>query len=190
LDHLFAKRTESQCILLFFSSASRPGSVKAEVILRSLIRQCLHPETLPKSVEDKLIDSGKTFWSSASLSELLTEVVSRLSCVHVVLDGLDELEASERRLLVANLKALTSSGQGLGPVRLFLSTRPSLMTEIQTELPDCHSTRMDSMSTRSDLESFTHDIVLERHRLGDLAVSDEALLEDVVAALIDGAQGM
>jgi hypothetical protein len=188
LDHLFAQRQLDHRILLFFPTASCPASLQAETILRCLIRQCFPTYTHDQDTEQEITKARDDFWSSGSLKNLSKYAVKGASQVFVVIDGLDELEKTQRRELLQHLKTLLDAQ--VVSIKLFLTSRPSLKSEFKLNFPTCHNFKLKRTSTKLDLEHFTKDVVLERRRLGDLAITDDGLLNDVISALTNGANGM
>jgi hypothetical protein len=190
LDQLFSTRQTTQRVLFTFATPAQRASLKAETILRCLARQLLQVETLSNEMESQLCASKNAFWSLRSLTELLKEAIKDLSCVYVVLDGLDEMDLVERRGLLKYLTPLLDPNATTKPFNLLLSSRSILQDELTHLFPSSLSLRVDATATRDDLGSYVQAIVKERHDLRDLAVKDEALLGEIVTALTDGAQGM
>ncbi|ERF74129.1 hypothetical protein EPUS_06398 [Endocarpon pusillum Z07020] len=185
----FCNTVQSARINYFFCRYDDETSLRATTILSSLIRQCLDVENLPTTVESRLAEYLKDPPLNALQLESLLQDVIALSEVHfVVIDGVDECRANERKTLFKVLhRLLERSGSTL---KLLLISRDSISTEVKMLHRHFHHVQMSRPEASSDIEAFIKDEIQERVASKELVVGNSKLLKDIQDALVRGAQGM
>ena len=132
IDDMLMRHSGRQCRLCFFYCQHDVAvSLQADVVLRSLLRQCLTVDDLVESYETKVALFLDQQFSFGSLTEVFLALLSSSSTAfHIFLDGLDELDQPNRRQILDVLYHLLSSSRG--STKLFLSSRDSIMPEMKS----------------------------------------------------------
>lgn len=164
-------------------------SLKAEVILRSIIRQSLNATHLPGDIETSLEEMSENSLSGiGGLRSLLHKTVASSQGYYIVIDALDECEESERDLVLDVLQSVIASSAL--KVKLFLASRDSTAGEIRKRFPSLQHSSMGSPEASSDILTYTREAIDGRLSNGDLVVGNRELVKEIQDMLIQGAQGM
>lgn len=120
-------------VAFFFVRFDDWQSLKAEYILRSIIRQELIKVGLSQETEALLQNIQPRLTSGCQeLLELLRKIVIRLKTFYIIVDGVDECEKSDRNDLLHTLSLLATVGSN---TRLFLTGRDSVSREVKRAFP-------------------------------------------------------
>ncbi|RYP92659.1 hypothetical protein DL770_001172 [Monosporascus sp. CRB-9-2] len=105
IEHVFAnKGNADECVTFFFVRYDDPPSLKAETILRSIVRQSLDPVKLSEEMVAALSELDRKLCPSVEdLVTLLRRRIALSNSFRVIIDGLDECEVPERRTLLEKL---------------------------------------------------------------------------------------
>lgn len=113
--------------------------------------------------------------------------------LYIVIDALDEFEKEERNILLRSLSSIISVPAS--KAKLFLVGRSSVLADIRKCFPDSQEKSVDCFEVQADIEKYTRETIALR--LGEQLVSQEqlvlhtpALAEEIIKALVDGANGM
>ncbi|ERF71485.1 hypothetical protein EPUS_00474 [Endocarpon pusillum Z07020] len=190
INHLFLHRNGIDvCIGFFFCRYDEAISLKAEVILRSIIRQSLDATNLPRDIEVSLEDISQSVLSGIDeLQSLLQKKVALSQVYYIVVDALDECEKSERDLVLDVLQSVIALSHS--KVKLFLASRDSIGRDIRKQFPSLQHLSMGSSEALSDISTYTRETLDARFSGGDLVIGDRQLLKEIQDALIQGAEGM
>lgn len=186
MDHILSEKGSDCVVSFFFVESGNQESLSADTILRSILRQRLDPTQIPQEAVNDL----ERLDFSAGLDEfvkLLHIVMPPPRISYIVIDGLDECEKPDRIRLLTVLSSLAVLG---GNIRLFLSSRDSLLGEIQKRFTVFDSLSMDCPLAHDGISMFIKDIVRDRIQNDELRIGDPCLEEEIKLALIRGAQGM
>ena len=185
---LTEKRGSDVFVSFFFVRFDDHQSLKAEVILKSIIRQALNQsglsEQMEASLEQALLDLSSGF---EELLKLLQNIVAALTTLYIVIDGLDECEKRERDEL---LEALSSLTMVTSNTRFFLASRENVSGEIKRRFPALEHLSMSCPSAQSDIAAYVESAVQDKLQSEDLVVGDPSLIEEIKLALTEGADGM
>lgn len=185
---LTEKRSPDVFIGFFFIQFDDRQSLNAEVILRSIVRQMLNVSNVYEKVETQLNNMQLDLASGLNeIAKLLRSIAAEFQKLYIVIDGLDECTKSERHDLLLILHSVLTVGSN---TKLFLAGRDSVSREVQREFPTLKQIPMDCSSALSDIATYVEGIVQEKLKTEELIVGDPDLIEDIKAALLDGANGM
>lgn len=162
-------------------------SLSATTVLRSIIRQSLKPDDIIGEVERQLSRLEASYADMDAIETLLQHCISRYSTLYIVIDALDEFEKDERNILLQSLSSIISIPDS--KARLFLVGRSSVSADIRKRFPDSQEKSADCHEVQADIETYTRDIITLKQRK-QLISQDPTLAEEIVKALIDGANGM
>ena len=168
-------------------------SLCAETVLRSIIRQCLKPDDVSGEVERQLSKFEDSYADIETIETLLQHCISRFSTLYIVIDALDEFEKEERNVLLRSLSSIISLPHS--KAKLFLVGRSSVSMDIRKWFPASHEMSADCREVQADIEAYIREIItlmqgeqfMSHERL---ILQDPALAQEIIRALIDGANGM
>ena len=177
------------CITYFFCCYNEPESLKADTILRSIVRQSLDSSDLPSEVErtlqrllkDRLLDIS-------GLKLLLQKRLDVSKPFYMVLDALDECEKSERTVLLTLIRDLVAMPRS--PLRVFFAARNSIDTEVEHWLPSVQRIIMECDQHRNDIKIYIECSLKERIANKSLVVESEEIITEIEDALNRGADNM
>jgi hypothetical protein len=189
LDYLLCMpRGDKEHIAFFFCQFNNAESLMARNITGALIRQCISADTLSQTVEAKLIKLFKSASPDAEdLEELFLDVVRASKAVKMVIDGLDECSRPARIVVLKLLHRLLSS-QPI--VKVFLSSRNSMIGDIATVFDTCLQLTMDCEEALADIPLYVNSIIEEKMEAGELEVGSDQLVQDIRNTLIQESNGM
>jgi hypothetical protein len=176
-------------------------SLDATTILRSIIRQCLRPDDVTGEVERQLSRLKNSEAAMDIIEALLQHCVGRFSKLYIVIDSLDEFDKEQRTILFRILSSVISYPNS--NAMLFLVGRSSVSMDIRKWFPDSQERSADRREAQSDIEAYTRETIALRLSSQEqldpqehpdpqeqLILQDSALAQEVIDALIDGADGM
>jgi hypothetical protein len=188
IDHTLRLKQSHERVVYFFVEHESSESRKAETILRSFIRQLLDPLNVPSSIEAKLrAMRSQEYVRREAWTALLGEVAKTFDSMHLFLDAVDECEAKEQLRILKELSSLASSNSCL---RIFLSGREGLSSDVQKIFPNVRHISTTSDLAKSDIGIFVEGALQSRTEDGELIVGDMSILEEVRDRLVQHADGM
>ncbi|KAJ2896038.1 hypothetical protein MKZ38_005923 [Zalerion maritima] len=189
IDHILVhKRGPQERVVFFFVQYDNPQPLKAETVLRSIIRQSLDPDTMSRDMENMLnkIDQG-TLSGVKDLVALLRRIIASFKLYYVIIDAVDEYERPEQGRLLGVLSSLSANEPRM---RLFLSSRESLSVVLRRKFQHMECVSMGSSQTSSDISLYVREYLQEQEQNGYLVVGDRSLLGEIKDALVRHADGM
>jgi hypothetical protein len=162
-------------------------SLSAATVLRSIIRQSLEPNDVTKEIERQLCRFETTYADIDAIETLLQYCIRRFSVLYIIIDALDEFEKEERNALLRGLSAIISFPDS--KAKLFLVGRSSAATDIRKWFPASQAKSTDCCEVQADIEAYTREIITLKQG-EQLILQDPALAQEIIKALIDGANGM
>ena len=193
VDYLYCERGDNELPTFFFPRFDESISLSAETVLRSIIRQSLQLDDVTGEIERQLSKFEASDADIDTIQKLLQYCISRFSMLYIVIDASDEFEETERKVLLQSLKSIISLPDSKG--KLFLVGRSSISTDIEGCFPDSQRTSADCCEAQPDIKAYIQEIITLRQaeelfQHEKLILQDPALGEEIVEALIDGADGM
>ena len=186
---LYHRSPESTPVSFFFVQHDILESLRATTILKSLIRQCLTADNLPKAVEELLQQYLEGDSPDVDEWFLIMERLSERSLLHIIIiDGLDECPKSERDFILKGLKGLLLSTRL--SVKVFFSSRQEIGRELDKSFAPYHQKTMSCQEVYADIANYIKFSVADKLAIGELSVGDPKLISEIEDALIDGARGM
>lgn len=163
-------------------------SLQAEIMLRSIIRQSIDPMAVPEHIEIKLKELHKTLFVKLGEWANLLQYIIQQSTVHFILiDGLDECSAVERRTALKELSLLSASSPHL---KIFVTSRDSVSIDLRGRFPRMAHISMACDSLALDIRAYIDASIQERLRNEELVLGDPHLEMEVKDALTTHADGM
>ncbi|KAI6765074.1 hypothetical protein HG531_012173 [Fusarium graminearum] len=195
IEFINNKQSESEVVSFFFSRFDDSASLQCDTILRSLIFQLASRPSLNKTIENKGLYSDLELakdqsYSRDSLKKLFHRSLALVEKWFIVLDGIDECDAEERRGLFGFLSDLLANENACGKVKLLLSCRETLNHDIRTWFTSTLHVVTGSKTTSQDILTYAEDILHEKLSKGELVLGDINLAEEILRFISLKEQGM
>lgn len=176
--HLHAQ-AQKITVAYFFCRHDIVESLQARTILGCLARQWLQGLPEIRTIEGTITAN---IWDMDDICNVLLDSLPSSSQAYFILDGVDELDRSEKECLISHLSLLM---ENFTNIRLCLSYRNDM-----TSPKFCDAATVSIPDTNPDIETFIGHELEKRCISGDLALGDESLIVDIVEALTSGSNGM
>ncbi|KAK7508938.1 uncharacterized protein IWZ02DRAFT_387461, partial [Phyllosticta citriasiana] len=195
LTSLVVDSMQDQNLAFFYCvrNPAEPERAMAQPILASLVEQlaCADKKTVFDTIRLRYleaIDGSERYedvtWDIEESTRALIDLASFHESTVLVLDALDEMEQYEVSDLLEALIEIMRESRGV--VKIFFSSRDS--GEINDQLEDYPSLRIDAQDNSKDIEDFVHE---KLHLVRGLKGTRRAALrEEATRTLINGSQGM
>jgi hypothetical protein len=174
-------------IVYYFFDYSTKASLAVPTFFRSILHQILTVETLPAvQVRLESLFSGEIEqWGAdpVEVASLFLDLCSAYKRVFLLLDGLDEVDPNDGRVIRNFLKKL----QGIASIKAFITTHPE--ADMSTVFMKCRTFKIEAQDVEPDIATFVESQI-EQHSHMELSECSVNLLEFIKQALISGAQGM
>ena len=162
-------------------------------MLRSITRQCLKPDDVTGEVEGQLSRFKDSDVDMDTIETLLQHCIGRFSKLYIVIDALDEFEKGQRNVLLRSLSSIISLPDS--KAKLFLVGRSSVSMDIRRWFPASQERSADCREVQADIEAYTQETIALRQGKKfcpqeQLILQDPALAQEIIEALIGGADGM
>ena len=159
-------------------------------MLRSIIQQTLDLATLPddlvatlKNLKSKHLDPTVEDWTA-----VLEDRVNKFDRVYIVLDGADECDVKDQRIITKTLSRLATTLTSR--LKIFIASRESLLTEVDRSFRRREHLSTGGADAKPDIAVYVEETIMERQRDGDLELGDPSLLQEIKSKLIAHADGM
>lgn len=188
IECLSCERTRTDELITFvFPRFDDSTSLSAATVLRSIIRQSLKPDDVIGEVERQLSRLETSYTNMDLIKILLQHCISSYSTLYIVIDALDEFEKEERNVLLQSLSFAISVPNS--KAKLFLVGRSSVLTDIRKRFPTRQEKSADCRQVQADIDIYTRETISLRQE-EELIPQNSALAQEIIKALIDGADGM
>lgn len=186
-----AGKTDTVVAYYFFDSAQKE-SLSACTFLRSILHQVLRTESLNPTLQRRLeaIFIGPNGSREPEIDELETlvfELCNTMQKVIILVDGINEAEQDDRRLVLRFLKAIQESQ---AVIKLFIASRPEV--DVPIFFSNSQLTHIDirAHDTRLEIEDFINSRVEKEAKDGSLVVCGPAVIDKIKNVLKRKAKGM
>jgi hypothetical protein len=128
-----------------------------------------------------------------TIETLLRHCISRSSKLYIVIDALDEFEKEQCNVLLRSLSSVISRPDS--KAKLFLVGRCSLSMDTRRWFPASQEKSADCREAQVDIEAYTRETIALRQEeqlspQERLILHDPTLAQEIIEALVDGADGM
>lgn len=186
-----ASQKNTSLAYYFFDSAQKE-SLSPCTFLRSIIHQLLRIESLNPIIQRRLETifigpNGSREPDVEELETLVFELCNTMQKVIILVDGINEVEQDNRRLVLRFLKA-TQQSQAF--IKLFVTSRPDV--DVANFLSDGKITHINirAHDTRLEIDEFINSRVEKEAADGPLIFCEPAVIEKIKKALKMKAKGM
>ncbi|KAN0070782.1 ankyrin [Elaphomyces granulatus] len=189
--HDFLKKefstVKDTAIVYYFFDFSAKASLMVPTFLRSILHQILTVEML-SAVQvrlESLFSSEIEHWEvdPVEVASLFSDLCGAYKRVFLLLDGLDEVDPTEARVIRNFLKKF----EGIASVKVFTTTHPEV--DMSIVFRKCRTFKIEAQDVEPDIAAFVESQI-EQHSHVELSGCSLTLLESIKQALISGAQGM
>ena len=178
------KITTPAVVAYFFCRYDEVESLQTRTILGSIARQ-IFDHIKPDIVSEIATISSGTIDTYQVLDYIQRFLPSNSHDYFIVIDGLDECEEKESRLLLQCLKQLLMSKTAL---RVYCSSRPDIFRWATALLEPQWNVFMPEIN--SDIEEYIEDTLERRLESGKLSIGDPTIILTIRDALLENAHGM
>ncbi|KAI1076442.1 hypothetical protein F5B20DRAFT_572881 [Whalleya microplaca] len=189
VDDVLRKAGSSYLVSFFFIQPDEQVSLYTETILRSILRQRVpqDPDALSDEEENRL-QTLNDFNELDKIVEYIRDSTPVTKTSYIIIDGLDESDKPERdKLLKALLSLIAAPTMNM---KIFLAGRDGLSGDIQKTFFSMEHISMDSADARNDIATYVNGVIQEKLESEALQVGDPSLVEEIINALIQRADGM
>ncbi|KAK7932237.1 hypothetical protein PG985_002949 [Apiospora marii] len=173
-------------ITYLFMQTDDVDSLNADLVLRALLRQLLD-ETMVSGELGDALHKIVLSWDPSEIGNLFLKLMPAPQKAYIFIDGLDECDRTNRRLLFEVLSTVITAADN---ICLYLSGRDSVRDDIRKYFPVYEHISLDCEATRDDIACYINDVIDEKLEEGDLVVGTDELIKEIKHSLANGAQGM
>jgi hypothetical protein len=183
-------RTPGTRIAFFFCEPEFAKSLDGVVILSCLIRQFIDIQKLDNDLEERLTTLlESTYPDVYELEPILCLALHKLSAAtFIIIDGLDACIPSDAEAILGILSRVVE--RVTPTVKLFISTRESLMDEISKSFKAYQHMTTAHSEAQTDIPLYIDRILKEKIDRSYLILGDVQLEQEIKNALTGGANGM
>jgi len=158
-------------------------------MIRSLLRQCLGPDTLPL-IEPRLTPIlSKTVIKVSDLTDVLREVISSCLAHFIVIDGLDDCTPSQRDIVLNMLAGLLRNNP-TASLKILVSSHDAMPQRLRGIAHDEHTVLQSHNAFNADVVVYIDNTLATRLEDYTLLVGNPNVILDIRNALLNGADGM
>lgn len=158
-------------------------------LIRTIFEQIEIPHSIVALINHYYHD-GERIPELKDVLSILSKTIDQFESVVLVIDGIDELKEQDIQKFYEGFMTLFSHQTSQGVVKIFASCRE----DIGKSLFSTHQSKFSIQVTReailSDIENFVRKSVSTLLSSGELVIRASELKEELVAILLNGAQGM
>ena len=188
-----ASQKDTRVAYYFFDSVQKESLLPGN-FLRSILHQLLYIEslipTLQRRLEAIFMGPNSIYCREPEIDELETLVLDLcdpLQKVIILIDGINELEQDNRKLVMRFLK---STQQSHAVIKLFIASRPDVdLWKLFSESQLTHI-NIQAQDTRAEIDSFVDTRVDKEAKNGPLVVCGPAVIDEIKKTLSMKAKGM
>ena len=175
-------------IIYYFFDYSCKESLPVPTFLRSILQQINKMETFLPHTQRRLealfvnqTDQGGL--DIIELEKLFIELCGTREKVLLLMDGLDEVDHNDRKLVRNFLRKV----QDMTCAQIFVTTHPEV--DMSTVFSRCRTLKIKPQDLETDIKTFVESQI-ESCSHEELSICSPGLLNSIKQALISGAQGM
>ena len=179
------RMTTSDPVAYFFCRYDEATSLDTRTIIGSIARQIL--DHIKSYLVDAVAETRPDTMDTDQILHYLQELPSSNSQKYfIIIDGLDECEEKEARLLLQCLKDLLMSKHVF---QVYCSSRPDVFRWAHTVLEPQWNLSMSSR-TNVDIEEYVEDALVKHLDSGTLSIGDSTLILTIQDTLLKKSDGM
>jgi predicted NACHT family NTPase len=146
--------------------------------------------TLASKIADCLQKAQDNFFSLDALGKLYETASKFTQDWFILIDGVDECESEQQRLLYDFLSRFLNTCSGSQRIRILFSSRETTKQEIERSFGSVGRLITGTTNTSADIVSFAEDVIVAKLARGELVVRDEDIIGDILDAIASKEEGM
>jgi hypothetical protein len=163
-------------------------SLQLSTFLRCILHQAFTPESLRPDTQRRLellflAQAAATTPSVEILEELFIEAIKEFKTIYLLIDGLDEVETSDQKVLKSFFKKV----QSYEGAQICLAAHAAM--DVSAILRNSRTIYIEPRDLESDIEIFVQKQI-DKHSEEELSICSPALLDKIKDALVSRAGGM
>jgi hypothetical protein len=186
-----SKSLPSTIVAYFYCKYKEQERNTFVAVFRAIISQLLaqsNDSDILQVLYERSVESGERYLESQSLcTELLSIAVGSISKnanIHMIIDGLDECENKERKVIISEITKILRSDPQPGRVRAMFVSQPE--TSIRSLLRTATMVRLSEADNASDIAEYTRHWCLEIQNKFDLPDEKRDLIRRLVCESAGG----
>lgn len=188
--HLANKK--DTCVAYYFFDSTQQESLSPCTFLRSILHQILRIESLNPTLQRRLEaiftePNGSIEPEFDELETLVLDLFNGLQKVVILIDGINEVEQDDQRLVLHFLKAIQHTQT---VIKLFVTTRPEVDVPIFFSEGQLTLINIRAHDIRLEIDEFINLRLENEAKGGSLAVCGPALIDEIKRVLKMKAKGM
>ncbi|RSM01295.1 hypothetical protein CDV31_011425 [Fusarium ambrosium] len=191
--HVTGKIGSGKTILAF----DDPITLTSDTIIRSLVQQLLSMapmETMDPALASEIADflqkAQSNFFSLEALGKLYHAASKFTQDWFILIDGVDECESEQRRLLYDFFSGFLNTCSGPQRVKILFSSRETTKQEIDGSFGAVERLITGTSNTSADIVAFAEDVIATKLARGELVVGDPEIIGDILQAIASKEEGM
>ncbi|KAL6362058.1 hypothetical protein LRP88_05541 [Fusarium phalaenopsidis] len=171
--------------------------LSSDTIIRSLIQQLLSVvpmetmnATLASEIADCLQKAQDNFFSLDTLGKLYETASKLTQDWFILIDGVDECESEQQRLLYDFLSRFLDTCLGPQRIKILFSSRETTKQDIERSFGSVERLITGTSNTSADIVAFAEDVIVAKLARGELVVRDENVIGDILDAIASKEEGM
>lgn len=178
-------------IAYYFFDSTQKESLSPRNFLRSILYQVLRIESLNPTLQQRLkaIFIGSYGSREPEIDELETlvlELSNTVQKVIIIVDGINEVEQNDQKLVLRFLKAIQ---QSQAAIKLFVASRPEVEIPIASSNGQLTHISIRAHDNQLDIDDFIESRVEKEAKHGSLIVCEPAVIDKVKNVLKKRANG-
>lgn len=187
VDDLSSRYAKS--VLYHYCDYANRATLEPVEIYRTLIQQCFLYGLLSNADKDKLVRESALRQSrvpESTLDSILGQTLKNHSRIFVILDGIDECDKNDQKILLEKMKQFLTLGNR--DLRIFITCREE--SQVLASLSDLRKILVSTMSNAEDISNYISTAVSRSKASGELHISDRELEQEIITSLATKARGM
>lgn len=151
-------------------------------------------ETMDPALASEIVDclqkAQDDFFSLDTLSKLYQAASKFTQDWFILLDGVDECESEQQRLLYDFLSRFLDTCSGTQRIKILFSSRETTKQDIERLFGSVERLITGTSNTSADIVAFAEDVIVAKLARGELVVRDETIIGDILDTIASKEEGM
>lgn len=146
--------------------------------------------TLASEIADCLQKAQDNFFSLDTLGKLYETASKFTQDWFILIDGVDECESEQQRLLYDFLSRFLDTCSGPQRIKILFSSRETTKQDIERSFGSVERLITGTSNTSDDIVAFAEDVIVAKLSRGELVVRDPEIIGDILQAIASKEEGM
>ncbi|KAJ4152469.1 hypothetical protein NW754_004265 [Fusarium falciforme] len=145
---------------------------------------------LASEIADCLQKAQDNFFSLDTLGKLYETASKFTQDWFILIDGVDECESEQQRLLYDFLSRFLDTCSGPQRIKILFSSRETTKQDIERSFGSVERLITGTSNTSDDIVAFAEDVIVAKLSRGELVVRDPEIIGDILQAIASKEEGM